>query len=139
MAERLKEEKYVRHAEVIEVDAGKGKAIVKIDMDEQAFREICEGIMGQEIGTKKDWLLFVQEAAKAKKSYDMYAEAIETARKQGYGVALPTIEDFNPSATGTDQTEQLFWRSHESDGTITSYYSGRYGSGIFTVNRFGIS
>jgi stage IV sporulation protein A len=98
LAERLKDEKYVKHAEVIEVDAGKGKAIVKIAMDEQAFREICEGIMGQEIGSKKDWLLFVQEAAKAKKSYDMYAEAIDTARKQGYGVALPTIEDFNPSA-----------------------------------------
>ena len=98
LAERLKDEKYVKHAEVIEVDAGKGKAIVKIDMDEQAFREICEGIMGQEIGSKKDWLLFVQEAAKAKKSYDMYSEAIDTARKQGYGVALPTIEDFNPSA-----------------------------------------
>ena len=66
LAERLKDEKYVRNAEVIEVDAGKGKAIVKIDMDEQAFREICEGIMGQEIGSKKDWLLFVKEAPKRK-------------------------------------------------------------------------
>ena len=42
LAERLNEEKYVRNAEVIEVDAGKGKAIIKIDIDEQAFREICE-------------------------------------------------------------------------------------------------
>ncbi|CAM3058222.1 stage IV sporulation protein A [Filibacter tadaridae] len=98
LAERLKDEKYVRHAEVIEVDAGKGKAIVKIEMEEQAFREICEGIMEQEIGTKKDWLLFVKESAKAKKSYNMYAEAIEMAKTQGYGVALPTIEDFNPTA-----------------------------------------
>ena len=82
MQNELKEEKYVRNAEVVEVDAGKGKAIIKIEMDEQAFREICEDIMGQEIGTKKDWLLFVQEAAKAKKSYNMYAEAIETAKKR---------------------------------------------------------
>ena len=27
----------------------------------------------------------------------MYSEAIETAKKDGYGVALPTIEDFNPT------------------------------------------
>ncbi len=98
LAERLKDEKYVRHAEVVEVDSGKGKAIVKIEMDEQAFREICEDFMGQEIGTKKDWLLFVKEAAKAKKSYNMYSEAIDTAKKQGYGVALPVIDDFNPTA-----------------------------------------
>ncbi|WP_432359073.1 stage IV sporulation protein A [Sporosarcina sp. UB5] len=97
LAERLKDEKYVRHAEVVDVDAGKGKATVNIEMDEQAFREVCESIMQQEMKTKKDWLLFVKDAVKAKKSYDMYAEAIETAKKSGYGVALPTIEDFQPS------------------------------------------
>jgi stage IV sporulation protein A len=42
-------------------------------------------------------LLFIREASKAKKSYNMYAEAIETAKRDGYGVALPVIEDFNPS------------------------------------------
>ena len=46
LAEKLKDEKYVRHAEVVEVDAGQGKAIIKIEMDEQAFREVCEEIMG---------------------------------------------------------------------------------------------
>lgn len=97
LAERLKDEKYVRHAEVVDVDAGKGKATVNIEMDEQAFREVCENLMQQEMKTKKDWLLFVKDAVKAKKSYDMYAEAIETAKKSGYGVALPTIDDFQPS------------------------------------------
>lgn len=97
LAEQLKEEQHVRHAEVVEVDAGQGKAIVKIEMAEQAFREICEEIMEQEIGTKKDWLLFVKEASKAKKSYNMYAEAIDKAKKEGYGVALPVIDDFTPT------------------------------------------
>ena len=97
LAERLKDEKYVRNAEVVDVDAGKGKATVNIEMDEQAFREVCEGIMQQELKTKKDWLLFIKDAVKAKKSYDMYSEAIETAKKSGYGVALPTIDDFQPS------------------------------------------
>ncbi|QTD42188.1 stage IV sporulation protein A [Sporosarcina sp. Te-1] len=97
LAERLKDEKYVRHAEVVEVDAGKGRATVNIEMDEQAFQEVCETIMQREMRTKKDWLVFVQDAVKAKKSYDMYAEAIETAKQTGYGVALPTIADFQPS------------------------------------------
>ncbi|WOV85982.1 stage IV sporulation protein A [Sporosarcina oncorhynchi] len=97
LAERLKDEKYVRSAEVVEVDAGKGKATVNIEMDERAFLEVCEDLMQQEMTTKKDWLLFVKDAVKAKKSYDMYAEAIDTAKKTGYGVALPTIDDFQPS------------------------------------------
>ncbi|MFD1206411.1 MULTISPECIES: stage IV sporulation protein A [Sporosarcina] len=97
LAEKLKDENYVRHAEVVDVDAGKGKAIVNIQMDEEAFREVCEKIMQREIRTKKDWLVFIQDAVKAKKSYDMYAEAIETAKQSGYGVALPTIDDFQPS------------------------------------------
>ena len=97
LAEKLKDEQYVQHAEVVEVDAGQGKASIKIEMDEQAFREACEEIMEQQIGTKKDWLVFVQEASKAKKSYNMYAEAIESAKKDGYGVALPVIDDFNPT------------------------------------------
>jgi len=97
LAEKLKDELYVRHAEVVDVDAGQGKASLKIELDEQAFREVCEEIMEQDIGTKKDWLLFVKEASKAKKSYNMYAEAIEKAKKDGYGVALPTIDDFLPS------------------------------------------
>lgn len=97
LAERLKDEKYVRNSEVIDVDAGKGKATIKIDMDEQAFREICEELMEQEIVTKKDWLIFIKESVKAKKSYNSYAEAIETAKEHGYGVALPTIAEFNPT------------------------------------------
>jgi len=97
LAEQLKDEKYVRHAEVVEVDAGQGRASLKIEMDEQAFREVCEEIMEQEVGTKKDWLLFIKEASKARKSYEMYAEAIDKAKKDGYGVALPVIDDFTPS------------------------------------------
>jgi len=97
LAEQLKDEKYVRHAEVVEVDAGQGRASLKIEMDEQAFREVCEEIMEQEVGTKKDWLLFIKEASKARKSYEMYAAAIDKAKKDGYGVALPVIDDFTPS------------------------------------------
>ncbi|MCG7343023.1 stage IV sporulation protein A [Sporosarcina sp. ACRSL] len=108
LAERLKEEKYVKNAEVVDVDAGKGKATVNIEMDEQAFREVCEGIMQQEMKTKKDWLLFVKDAVKAKKSYDMYAEAIETAKKSGYGVALPTIDDFQPSPPELVKQDNFF-------------------------------
>lgn len=97
LAERLTEEQYVQHAEVVEVDAGKGRAIVNIEMHPQAFKDVCVDIMGRELESKKEWLVFIQDAVKAKQSYDLYAEAIETAKQKGYGVALPSISDFQPS------------------------------------------
>ncbi|MEK3934754.1 stage IV sporulation protein A [Sporosarcina sp. FSL W7-1349] len=97
IAESLRDQEHVKFSEVVEVDAGKGKATVRIEIDEGAFRQVCEDIMEQEIGTKKDWLLFVKEAAKAKKSYNLYSEAIEKAKQDGYGIALPSLHDFNPS------------------------------------------
>ncbi|MDW0109087.1 stage IV sporulation protein A [Sporosarcina aquimarina] len=97
LAERLNEEEYIKHADVIEVDAGKGRATLDLKIDEETYLAVCESYMDTEMTTKKDWLLFIQEAVKAKKSYDMFAEAIETAKKDGYGVALPTIEDFQPT------------------------------------------
>lgn len=97
LAEKLTEEPFIAHAEVVEIDAGKGKASLKIEMEEEAFQLVCEAEMGQKAETKKDWLVFIQEASKAKKAYKMYAEAIDKAKADGYGVALPEIDDFNPS------------------------------------------
>lgn len=97
LAEQMMNVPFVEHAEISEVLAGEGKAIVKVTMEEIAFKNSCEELMGQSIDTKKDWLLFVKEASKAKKSYNMYAEAIEQAKRDGYGVALPMMNDFEPS------------------------------------------
>ncbi|WJY28601.1 MULTISPECIES: stage IV sporulation protein A [Sporosarcina] len=97
LAERLNEEDYIKHADVIEVDAGKGKATLDLKITEETYLAVCESYMDTEMKTKKDWLLFIQDAVKAKKSYDMFAEAIDTAKKEGYGVALPTIADFEPT------------------------------------------
>ncbi|HLR11750.1 MAG TPA: stage IV sporulation protein A [Sporosarcina sp.] len=97
LAEQLIEERCVEHAEVVEIDAGKGKAIIQVVMPEEAFQQVCEQFMEEPIETKKDWLLFIREAQKAKQAYNMYAEAIDQAKESGYGVALPQIDDFNPT------------------------------------------
>ncbi|GKV67941.1 stage IV sporulation protein A [Sporosarcina sp. NCCP-2716] len=97
LAERLNEEEYIKSADVIEVDAGKGKATLDLQITEETYLAVCESFIDGEMKTKKDWLLFIKDAVKARKSYDMFAEAIDTAKKDGYGVALPTIADFEPT------------------------------------------
>jgi stage IV sporulation protein A len=98
LATFLAEEPYVANAEVIEVNAGKGKASIQIDLTDEAFQSVYQDFLEEPIVTKKDWLLYVKEASYAKKSYLRFHEAIEMAKESGYGVTLPTMEDFTPSA-----------------------------------------
>lgn len=98
LSDKLKNEEFIEDSEVTEVDAGQGKAVIKIDLKPEVFQGISEEWLEEPIVTKKEWLLFIKEATKAKKAYGLYEEAIETAKRDGYGVTLPTIDDFQPSA-----------------------------------------
>ena len=98
LATYLSEEPYVESAEVIEVDAGKGVASIQIELTADSFQSVYLEFLEEPIVTKKDWLLYVKEASYAKKSYLRFHEAIEMAKESGYGVTLPTMADFTPSA-----------------------------------------
>lgn len=98
LASYLAEEPFVENAEVIEVNAGKGKATIQIELTNEAFQSAYLDFLDEPIVTKKDWLLYVKESSYAKKSYLRFHEAIEMAKESGYGVSLPSVQDFQPSA-----------------------------------------
>ncbi|WP_075617668.1 stage IV sporulation protein A [Paenisporosarcina indica] len=98
LATYLAEEPFVAYSEVIEVNAGKGKASIQIELTGESFQSVYLEFLEEPIVTKKDWLLYVKEASYAKKSYLRFHEAIEMAKESGYGVTLPAVEDFTPSA-----------------------------------------
>ncbi|WP_019413573.1 stage IV sporulation protein A [Paenisporosarcina sp. TG20] len=98
LASFLAEEPFVENAEVIEVNAGKGKATIQIELTNEAFQSAYLDFLEEPIITKKDWLLYVKESSYAKKSYLRFHEAIEMAKESGYGVSLPSVQDFQPSA-----------------------------------------
>jgi stage IV sporulation protein A len=98
LATFIHDEPFVEHAEVIEVDAGKGKASIQIEITDEAFQQAYSDFLDEPIVTKKDWLLYVKESSYAKKSYLRFHEAIEMAQETGYGVTMPSVQDFQPSA-----------------------------------------
>ena len=97
LAASIQEEDFVRRAEVVGVDAGQGKANILVETEDGVFHEVCDEMMGEPIRTKKDWLLFIRDAVKSKEAFGQYEEAIESAKKTGYGVTLPAINDFEPT------------------------------------------
>ena len=98
LASRFKEVPFIESADVVEANPGRGSACIKIGLKPEVFQEVCDEWLDEPIQSKKDWLLFVKEASTAKKAYHKFSDALEAAKNTGYGVSLPTIQDFQPSA-----------------------------------------
>ncbi|MCT6923148.1 MULTISPECIES: stage IV sporulation protein A [Bacillales] len=93
----LKALDFVENCEVERVDAGLGVVTVRLTIQNDIYKAICNEWLEQPIETKKDWLLFVKEASEAKRAQARFREAIEQARIEGYGLTLPTIDEFEPN------------------------------------------
>lgn len=95
--EELKEIEFVESSDIESVDAGLGVATVRITLKPEVYKAVCNEFLDAPIDTKKDWLLFIKEAAEAKKAQKRFRDAIEQATETGYGVTLPSMEEFEPS------------------------------------------
>ncbi|MFC7685134.1 stage IV sporulation protein A [Ureibacillus sp. GCM10028918] len=96
-ASELREIDFVEESEIERVDAGLGVATVRITLKPEIYKAVCNEWLDAPIDTKKDWLLFIKEAAEAKQAQKRFREAIDEASDNGYGISLPTLEEFQPS------------------------------------------
>ncbi len=97
LTKELLQEDFIASAQVKSVDAGLGHAVISLQLKNEIFKQICEEWLEEPIQSKKDWLLFIKESQQARKSYQRFHEAIEQAHKEGYGVTLPTLQEFEPT------------------------------------------
>lgn len=95
--EQLRDIDFIESCEIENVDAGLGMATVRITLKPEIYKAVCNEFLDAPIDTKKDWLLFIKEAQEAKKAQKRFRDAIEDATRNGYGVTLPTMEEFMPS------------------------------------------
>ncbi|MED3762743.1 stage IV sporulation protein A [Ureibacillus sp. FSL K6-8385] len=95
--EDLRDIDFIETCDIEKVDAGLGVATVRITLKPEIYKAVCNEFLDAPIDTKKDWLLFIKEAQEAKKAQKRFREAIEEATVNGYGVTLPTVEEFEPS------------------------------------------
>lgn len=89
---------FVEHCEVNHVDAGIGVVTIRLTVQNDIYKNVCNEWLEQPIDSKKDWLIFIKEAAEAKKAQARFRDAIEQARVEGYGLTLPTLDEFEPNA-----------------------------------------
>lgn len=87
---------FITKSELYEVDAGTGSATIQIQYTNESYKMACEKLSETALETKRDWLLFVKDAAEAKKTQERFKEAIGEAESEGYGIAIPTVHQFEP-------------------------------------------
>lgn len=97
VADAFYELPFVEQSELIEVNSSNGEAKIQLQLTEESFIESCEALGGQTFDTKKNWLLFLKEAAIAKRNQKRFMAAIQDAEDHGYGIALPSMEHFIPN------------------------------------------
>ena len=88
---------FVESCAVESIDAGLGVATLRVTVDNDVYKEVCKQWLEKPVDSKKDWLLFIKEAAEAKNAQQRFREAIEEAKGNGYGVTLPMMDEFEPS------------------------------------------
>lgn len=95
--------KVLQHIDFVEactveaIDAGHGIATLRVTVFNDVYKDVCKTWLEKPVDSKKDWLLFIKEAAEAKKAQKRFREAIEDAKENGYGVTLPMMDEFDPS------------------------------------------
>ena len=91
------EDPYVERCELIEVDAGDGCARVVLHLRPNVYSQVCADLLQVEELSQKEWLQFIQESLAAQEQHRKFKDAIKEARKTGYGVTVPTLDEFQPS------------------------------------------
>ncbi|MGE7834838.1 stage IV sporulation protein A [Viridibacillus arvi] len=97
IATKLSEEDYISNAEVTDVNPGMGSARITLQVKNDIYQAICEQFLDEPVVTKKEWLLFIKESQEARQAHKRFHEAIEKAKKDGYGVTLPNTQELEPS------------------------------------------
>lgn len=95
--EQLQTLDFIESSDVERVDAGLGVATIRVTIRPEIYKDVCQRWLEVPIETKKDWLLFIKEAHEAKDAHKRFREAIIQAESAGYGLTLPTMDEFEPS------------------------------------------
>jgi stage IV sporulation protein A len=93
--EHLRTYDCVESASLRRMEMGTGVATVELAAGEDLFWQVLQEVSGITIEGKHDLLTHMRELARAKRDYDVIAEALKDARETGYGIVAPTQSDMS--------------------------------------------
>lgn len=92
-AEKMHECEYINGVTVAEIDAGCGKAILKVDMPIHLYYKVISEITGLKIEKEEDIISALVSLSATSKKYERISAALSDAEHLGYGIVMPEIAD----------------------------------------------
>ena len=89
----LTEDEYGTSVNLTQIDLATGKALLSINIPDDAFYRVLGDETGFEIDGEESLMSILTELAEVKKQYDKLESAIKQVNETGYGIVTPSIED----------------------------------------------
>ncbi|MBP0979577.1 MAG: stage IV sporulation protein A [Oscillospiraceae bacterium] len=91
----IKDNEYIRDANISKIDLGKGKVYINLDINESLFYRVLEEITGVKIDPDVGVMTYIAELARIKKEYEKIKSALDEVESTGYGIVMPSINELS--------------------------------------------
>lgn len=78
---------------VTSINSGTGEVNMELKCSDELYNDILNGIVGEALNDKGEFIKFLEECVEAKNEYGKYKSAIEAVNSTGYGIATPILSD----------------------------------------------
>lgn len=93
--ERMKKDDQIQSVSTRNVNLGTGVAEVELHLPRTLFYHTLSEQSGLQIADDGDLLEMLTELSLVKKEYDKVSSALQSARENGYGIVMPSVEELN--------------------------------------------
>lgn len=84
---------FIKRAQITEVDAGKGTALIELAMPDELFYKILSERSGLDINDDKALINMIKDLGRIKRAYERLEYALREVELKGYGIVMPTVEE----------------------------------------------
>ncbi len=85
----------IKNTKIKNVDLGKGKADIDVELNDDLFYDVISESSGLVIKDEYELINAIMELAKMKEKYDKVANALDEVEQKGYGVVIPKIDELS--------------------------------------------
>lgn len=93
LGENLRQLDFIDEVNITEIDPAAGSCTLTVDVNDGAYYDIIEDIIGERVDDRASFLDILQDMSGSSAEFKQYNEAIQMVKTTGYGIASPRVED----------------------------------------------
>ena len=92
-ANLIENAQFIKRAQITEVNAGKGTALIELAMPDELFYKILSDRSGLDINDDRALINMIKDLGRIKRAYERLEYALREVELKGYGIVMPTVDE----------------------------------------------